>query len=137
MGSTRNRRLLSPVVAGIVAACATAGGVKSDPLDAGEAKFYTSPFSTIVPAARQAVLAAGLDVDQTLRPDSSTVMIIAKKGMSLLSYGEVVRVVVQQPPEGPVAVRVLTKRRLATNITAQGDWSGPVFEHLDQILTPH
>ena len=120
-----------------VAACASTAGLRSQPLDAGEAKFYAAPLNTVAPAARQAVLAAGLDVDSVSQTDSLTWMIIAKKGMSLFSYGERVRVVVQQTADGPVAVRVFTKRRLATNITAKGDWSGPIFEQLDHILAEH
>jgi hypothetical protein len=121
----------------IVLACASSGGMRSEPLGAGEAKFYTAPFQTVAPAAREAVREAGLDVDTVSHPDSLTWMILAKKGGSLFSYGELVRVVVQQTPEGAVAVRVFTKRRLATNITARGDWSGPIFEKLDLILAQH
>lgn len=118
----------------IVAACASTGGLRSEPLDRGEAKFYTAPLAIVAAAAREAVLSAGLEVDTVSQVDSLTSMIIAKKGMSLFSYGELVRVVVQQAPEGAVGVRVLTKRRLATNITATGDWSGRIFERLDHIL---
>ena len=50
------------------------------------------------------------------------------------AYGELVRVVVAQTPDRAVAVRVYTKRRLATNVTAKGDWSGPIFQQLDLIL---
>ena len=117
------------------AACASAGGMRSEPLDAGEAKFYVAPLAVVVPAAQQAVQSAGLDVEAVSQPDSLTWMIIAKKGMSFFSWGELVRVVAQQTPDGAaVVVRVFTKRRMATNITAKGDWSGPIFERLDQIL---
>jgi hypothetical protein len=125
------------VLAGSLAACASTGGMRSQPLEAGETKVYAAALNTVAAAARQAVLAAGLKVDTVSQPDSLTWMIIAKKGMSLFSYGEVVRVVVQQTPEGAVAVRVFTKRRLATNLTAKGDWSKPIFEQLDHILSQH
>jgi hypothetical protein len=121
----------------IAAGCASAGGMRSVPVDAGEVKLYAVPLSTVAPAARQAVLAAGLDVDTILQPDSLTWMIIARKGLSFFSYGELVRVVIYQTPEGPIAVRVFTKRRLATNITAKGDWSRPIYDRLDLILAPH
>jgi hypothetical protein len=125
------------VVAVIAGACASTAGLRSAPLDAGETKFYAAPLAVVGPAARQAVLSAGLNVDTVSTPDSLTWMIIAKKGMSLFSYGKLVRVVVAQTPEGAVAVRVFTKRRLATNITAKGDWSGPIFQQLDSILAAH
>jgi hypothetical protein len=125
-------RVVLPLI--VTAACASTGGMDAERLDAGEAKFYAAPLTTVAPAARQAVLAAGLTVDTVSQPDSLMWMIIAKKGMSLFSYGELVRVVVQQTPEGAVVVRVFTKRRLATNLTARGDWSGRIFEQLDHIL---
>jgi len=125
------------VVAVIAGACASTAGLRSAPLDAGETKFYAAPLGVVGPAARQAVLSVGLNVDTVSTPDSLTWMIIAKKGMSLFSYGELVRVVVAQTPDGAVAVRVFTKRRLATNVTAKGDWSGPIFQQLDSILAAH
>ena len=128
-------RLAVPAV--IIAACASTAGLRSAPLDAGETKFYAAPLAVVGPAARQAVLSAGLNVDSVATLDSLTWMIIAKKGMSLFSYGELVRVVVAQTPDGAVAVRVFTKRRLATNVTAKGDWSGPIFQQLDLILAQH
>ena len=125
------------VAAAIAAACASTAGLRSEPLDAGETKFYSAPLAVVGPAARQAVLSAGLNVDTVSTPDSLTWMIIAKKGMSLFSYGELVRVVVAQTPDRAVAVRVFTKRRLATNVTAKGDWSGAIFQQLDRILAEH
>ena len=122
------------VVVLMAGACASTAGLRSAPLDAGETKFYAAPLAVVGPAARQAVLSAGLDVDTVSTPDSLTWMIIAKKGISLFSYGELVRVVVAQTPARAVAVRVYTKRRLATNVTAKGDWSGPIFQQLDLIL---
>ncbi len=79
----RLRRFQIAMLAVIAVGCASAGGMHSDPLDAGEVKFYSAPLNTVAPAARQAVLA------------------------------------------------------LATNITAQGDWSGKIYEQLDHILAPH
>ena len=122
------------VVAVVAGACASTAGLRSAPLDAGETKFYAAPLAVVGPAARQAVLSVGLNVDTVSTPDSLTWMIIAKKGMSFFSYGELVRVVVAQTPDGAVAVRVFTKRRLATNVTAKGDWSGPIFRQLDSTL---
>ena len=125
---------LLAAAAAMSAACASTAGLRSAPLDAGETKFYAAPLAVVGPAARQAVLAVGLNVDTVSTPDSLTWMIIAKKGMSLFSYGELVRVVVAQTPDRAVAVRVYTKRRLATNVTAKGDWSGSIFQQLDLIL---
>ena len=93
IGSVTNAGALAIAVV-ITAACASTAGLRSEPLDAGETKFYSAPLAVVGPAARQAVLSAGLNVDTVSTPDSLTWMIIAKKGMSLFSYGELVRVVV-------------------------------------------
>ena len=128
----RTARFLPVLLA--LTACATAGAVRSQPLDAGEAKFYADSLPTVVEATRQAVLSAGLGMKTTSQPDASTWMFIASSGISLFGYGELVRVAVHQTEEGAVAVRVFTLRKRATNITANEDWSGPIFEPLDSIL---
>ncbi len=119
----------------LAAGCASMGGLRAEPLDAGEVHFYGAPLANVVTAARQAALEVGLDIQEVTQVDSLTWMILGKKGVSLVSWGELVRVVVQQSAEGPVAVRVVTKRKLATSATAQA-WADPIFEKLDRILLP-
>jgi hypothetical protein len=50
--------------------------------------------------------------------------------MSMSSYGELVRVTVQGMSESETEVKVYTKRRLATNVTARGDWADTVFSNI-------
>ena len=129
---------LSLIAAGgaaLVAACASVQGVRSQPVDAGDVHFYAAPFSDVVAATRATVLALEINIQDTATVDSTTWMVLGTKGLSLLSYGEVVRVIVHQTPDGPVAVRVVNKRRLATNITAR-NWTDAIFEKLDAILHP-
>jgi len=61
-------------------------------------------------------------------------MIVAKKGMSAWSWGELVRVVVQELSNDRVAVRVLSKRRMATNVTAKGDYSEAIFSSIEMAV---
>jgi len=117
------------------AACASVQGVRSQPLDAGDVRFYAAPFTDVVAATRATVLALDIHVQDTATVDSTTWMVLGTKGMSLTSYGEVVRVIVHQIADGPIAVRVVSKRRLATNIIAR-NWTDSIFERLDAILHP-
>jgi hypothetical protein len=129
---------LSLIAAGcavLVAACASVQGVRSQPLDAGDVHFYAAPFSDVVAAARTTVLALEINIQDTATVDSTTWMVLGTKGLSLMSYGEVVRVIVHQTADGPVAVRVVSKRRLATNILAR-NWTDSIFEKLDAIFHP-
>ena len=119
--------------AALAAACASVQGVRSEPIDAGEVRFYAAPFGDVVAATRTTVQTLEIKIQDTATVDSTTWMVLGTKGMSMMSYGEVVRVIVHQTPDGPVAVRVVTKRRLATNITAR-NWTDSIFEKLDAIL---
>lgn len=125
--------VIAAVCAAFGAACASVQGVRSQPLDAGEVHFYAPPFRDVVAATRATVLALKINVQDTATVDSTTWMVLGTKGMSLMSYGEVVRVIVHQTSDGPVAVRVVTKRRLATNVTAH-NWADAIFEKLDVLL---
>ena len=128
---------LSAICAALIAGCASVQGVRSEPLDAGEVHFYAAPFGDVVAATRASVLALEISVQDTATVDSTTWMVLGTKGLSMMSYGEVVRVTVHQTTDGPVAVRVVSKRRLATNVFAR-NWSDSIFAQLDAILAhPH
>ena len=127
--------LIAVLSTALVGACASVRGVRSQPLDAGEVHYYAAPFGDVVAATRTTVLALGIDVQDTAAVDSTTWMILGTKGFSLTSYGEVIRVIVHQTTDGPVAVRVVSRRRLATNVLAK-NWTDSIFEKLDAILHP-
>ena len=61
-------------------------------------------------------------------------MIVAKKGTSAWSWGELVRVVVQKSASDRTTVRVLSRRRMATNVTAKGDYSDTIFSNIELAL---
>jgi len=127
--------VIAAICLSLVAGCASVQGVRSEPLDAGDVHFYAAPFGDVVAATRATVQTLEITVQDTATVDSTTWMVLGTKGMSLMSYGEVVRVIVHQTSDGPVAVRVVSKRRMATNVFAR-NWSDSVFERLDAIL-PH
>jgi hypothetical protein len=78
----------------------------------------------------------GIESVEQVAPD--TWMVIGKKGASAWSWGELVRAVIQSAvlPDATrgVTVRIITQRRLATNVTARGDWSQQIFTQLDLLL---
>lgn len=62
--------------------------------------------------------------------DPKSWIIIAEEGMSLMSYGTFVRVSIEQTSDSETTVHVLTKKRLATNITAKGDYSSEILGYI-------
>jgi hypothetical protein len=113
-----------------VAACASAGGLRQEPLNAGVQRSFAAPLLRTVNAARTAMAGAGITIEEATQVAPNAWMIMGKKGVSGFSWGELVRVVVEESPPGQCAVRVISKRKVATNITAAGDWSRSL---LDQI----
>ena len=114
-----------------VPACATTGGMKSAPITEGVSRSFQGDYDRVLSAARESVVDAGLDIDEVSKVDDKTWMIIAKKGASAWSWGELVRVVVQETGPAETSVRVLTERRMATNVAAKGDYSKSIFSGME------
>ncbi len=123
-----------PFTVVLVAGCASMGGLKSEPLDQGVTRYYEATLADAVRSVRSAVTGAGIAIDEVSQVNESTWMIAGKKSAGAFSWGEIVRVVVQDEGSQGIAVRILTKRRVATNVTATGDWSNQIFSQLDLDL---
>ena len=110
--------------------CATRNSMLSAPLGAGRSQSFNSAYDTVVKAVRDAVIASGFAIDTTSEFGNETFVMVAKKDASGWSWGELVRVTIQGVSEDETIVRVYTARRLATNITARGDWADTVFANI-------
>jgi hypothetical protein len=118
-----------------VSGCRTVSGTRDVPLNEGVLRSYNADYRDVTSAADYAVRSIGLTVEEAGQVDAATWRVIASAGASAFSWGELVRVSVQQQRQGPsVAVWVLTRRRLATNITAKDDYSPEVFRRMDAAL---
>lgn len=113
-----------------LAGCATMAGMRTEPLDAGVAREYTTDLRTAVSATRNALLGSALEIDDVEQMDESTSMFLAKRKAGQWTYGELVRVLVVQTSEDVVTIRILSKRRSAINVTARSDWSDAVFAQI-------
>ena len=134
MDPRRALRFLPLALVVPLAACATMGGLREEPLTAGVSRTFPAPLGPVVDAARQAMVGAGMDVQEQLRPSPDIGMLLGQKGMSLWSYGELVRVVARQTDSARTSVYVVTRRLLATNITAREDWSTALFDRMEVTL---
>jgi len=111
--------------------CATTSSVKEAPLSEGVAKTYQAEFDDVVKATRNAMTDAGLEIEEAYESGDDTFVIIGKTGASGFTWGEYARSVVVEKGNNDTTVRVLTKKKLATNVTAEGDYSGEIFSSLD------
>lgn len=126
---------LLPVFVAATTACASMGGLRTAPLEAGDVTVYPDSLATVVAAAHQATLAAQLEVHDVTQTDSTTWMILASNGGSFVAgYGALVRVVIHQMSPGSVAVRIVTKKKLATDLSTRTDWVYDILHHLNRAL---
>lgn len=124
----------APLAFAFLVGCASAGGMRVEPLDIGVVREFNGEYTTVLRATRSAITGAGLTIDSDENVNDSTAMIVAKKGISAFSWGELVRVIVQKSADDRTAVRVLSRRRMATNLTAKGDYSATIFESIESGL---
>lgn len=116
-------------------ACASLGGVRTQPLDRGEMRVYSAAPDRVVAAARWAFKESGLRVQEVSQVDSVTWIILGSSGIAFLGDGSLVRVLVQWRDSGLTAVRVFSQPRLATRSLAEkGDWDDDVFERIGRHL---
>lgn len=120
--------LLMSALAGLIG-CATVAGIESEPLTAGQVRAFDAPLPRVVNATRAALLGANLEVQSLRQLDSLTWQFVAKRTAQTFTWGELVRVVVQSNG-ARTSVYVVTQRRMATNITARGDWSEQIFAQI-------
>lgn len=108
--------------------------MRTAPLTEGIRRAYDADYRDVTRAAYEGVRSLGLAVEEVTEVDPDTWHVIATAGVSAFSWGELVRVSVQKHQATPVDVWVLTRRRLATNFTAKGDYSPDVFQRMDFAL---
>jgi hypothetical protein len=119
---------------GALTSCATTGGLKQEPLDQGVSRAFTGNYDTILKAARDATVAAGLHLESVDKVDEHTWTLVGKKDASAWSWGELVRVVIQQTGPDTTTVRIISKKRMATNVGARGDYSQAILNDMELKL---
>jgi hypothetical protein len=93
----------------------------------GEQVIYKAPFDVVWVAMPTILTNVGL---QLVSVNDDKHIFLAKHGISGWSWGENVAIFVEKIVNEKTSVEVITKRKLATNFTAQ-DWDGPIFIQLD------
>ena len=114
--------------------CASMAGLRTEPMTAGESRNFDADFDRVVDAALQSIKQEGLQIEESYKPNAKTWVILSWKGASAMSWGELVRVVVEKTADEATAVRVITKRKSALSVTAKGDYSQSIFSGISVAL---
>lgn len=108
--------------------------VKNAPLHAGDARTFDQPFKTMIKYSRDACTEAGLVMESSERIDDDTYMILSKAKTSAFSWGEIVRVVLEQKEPTETVVRVYTRRRVGINVTAKASYTNTIFSGIESKI---
>ena len=114
--------------------CSSVGSMRDIPYTEGDSKVFNTPFDKVKEAAVQAFYELGASISEQYKADESTYVIIGTEGASAFSWGTLVRVLLEKNGESSTTVRVVTKRKLATNITAKSDYSNDIFIRIQNKL---
>jgi len=108
--------------------CASTSTVANAPAESAIPVNIAKPCPAVQEVLEPALIELGFKIDSVQDVDECGQTIVARKGMSAFSWGELVRVTLRGNDSQSSVLEVVTKRRLATNITADGDWSSEIRE---------
>ncbi len=113
----------------LAAGCATVDTAKAE-RGQGVSQTYDAPFDKVWDAVPSALSSLGINIVNANRADNT---VLAEKGVSAFSWGEKVALFVTPVDEQRSKVEVISKRAMATNITAT-DWSKDILLRIGDAL---
>lgn len=117
----------------LLAGCATVGSVSSRPPDEGAGRIYAATLPAVRSAAQSAFLATKMQTKKTELLNDSTAIMIGTQPTGAWTYGEVVRVLMVGHADS-TEVRIISAKRMDTNVFAEGNWGKILFEHMAVTL---
>jgi hypothetical protein len=125
------RVALMVVMGLLVGGCQTIHTVENEPLSAGATRNFNSAIDSVAAAAKASVADVGLKLkgEKSIR---GGLMLLAERGVTGWSWGEVVRVLILSNTAN-TTVRVVTDRAEMANVTAK-DFAEDIFTRIGQRL---
>jgi hypothetical protein len=111
--------------------------MRTAPIEQGIVRHFDAGLHDAVLASRAALGGSQLEIEEVRQINSRTWYIIAKRSSGEWTSGELIRVVCEEVAERDVAIRILTRRRVAIQFTAKGDWSDELFSQIALELSEH
>lgn len=109
--------------------CASVESVRVAPGTADRTFRLQEPCDVVSAALRAALLELGFRIDIDDGDDACPKEFVATSPISAFSWGEIVRLRLHQQ-HGERVLAIHTERRLATNLTARGDWALEIYQVL-------
>jgi hypothetical protein len=132
-------KLVTCGLALLASGCATVSSTKLAPADEAVVRYLAVPCKDVRVALQPALLRLGFSIEDVVEESDCGLKLVAVMGPSaaaiyMLSGGEVVRVSVQKETDVSTMLQITTKRRVAMDPWAKGDWSGEIVKALHAVL---
>jgi hypothetical protein len=125
------QRALIPLML-LATACATVGGLRTEPLDRGVAHRFPVRFDSVMAIVPDAITASGLHLKESQCFGDSTCVVIGTVGLTIGAsgnMGSMARVVVEAAGHATI-VRVLSRRRIGSQEAAKEDYSPEILSQI-------
>lgn len=119
---------ISAFSCGGLTACATVSSVSDETTDESVSFSVPHECQSVRQALDLALDELKFKIESVDDSGACSRKIVAKKSMSAFSWGELVRVDLREGDSDNTILEVVTKRRVAVNITAKGDWSEEIHD---------
>ncbi len=117
-----------------LASCSTTQSIRNVSLTNGNERTFNREMSIVLPALRQALVEEQMTIAYDSTVDEKTHMIVSETPPNGFSWGEVIRVVAVKRSDNKTTLYIITERKMATNIFANGDYSTNLFFKIEQKL---
>jgi hypothetical protein len=115
--------------------CASTDSIRQDSLSRGTSCEFATSSLLVASAARTSLMELDLEIVDDYLVDSNTTVLIAERGATAWSWGEVVRVAISSTAYNRTTVRIISRPRVLTNITAH-DFTDDVISHMSAKIRP-
>jgi hypothetical protein len=119
----------------LVIACSTMDSVRDAPTDAGTVSSFAAPYDKVTAATLESLRSLRVEIVDS-HEDSGGLVILVQKSLSMFSWGEVGRVIVERSSGVRTNVRVLWELRDHAQFggTRQGEFSADLFNGIQRAL---
>ena len=101
--------------------------LRASSINQGTHQTFSAPYQRIIKYAREAVTAAGFDIESSERVDDNVYMILGRKTVAGDPYGEVIRVLAIRKDATTSEMRLLVRQQVAASTTREHDCCEEVY----------
>ncbi len=130
-----NKILIVMVIGALLSGCASVDSVRDAPESRGEERFYDLSYERMVDVVAKTLPLLGLEDIEKQSNDPRTTVFIGTHGITLASWGEVVRVIVTEIYLPETSVRVYWRHKFSDGIiTSAPNWEEDVFAAIEERI---